>query len=208
MRTTKPISTISFNSKEHLTMKLKELTKAKIIAFWAFIEHQPEDDEGGKKVHYHVYIEPAKMCQTEDLREEFREYDHQNPEKPRGCLVFNSSDFPNWYLYVLHDKRYLASKGQSRKYHYKHEQMISSDADDLTYKVRTINLLELSPYEDMLQAIMQGIKWDEYVARGTVPIQMFRQWRDAWESLSNAFFEGERTNRNGRENHAMDTEED
>ena len=68
MRTTKPIATISFNTPEYLKLKLDELTKAKKIAFWAYIVHQPEDDEAGNKVHMHVYIEPSAMVQTEDLR--------------------------------------------------------------------------------------------------------------------------------------------
>lgn len=199
MRTTKPIATVSFNTKEFLEMKLKEMQKAKILSFWAFIEHQPEDDEGGKKVHYHVYMQPSKMCQTDDLKDEFREYDPEKPDKPRAWLSVDTSNFPNWYLYALHDKRYLASKGLTKKYHYRHEQMVSSDEDELLFKVRTINLIELSPYEDMQQAIENGVRWDEYVARGTVPIQMFRQWRDAFQSLCSAYFNADRIYNNEEE---------
>lgn len=203
MRTTKPISTVSFNSKEYLTLKLNELTKAKVLSFWAFIEHQPEDDEGGNKVHYHVYMEPSKMCQTEDLRQEFREYDPDKPDKPKGCLTFVSSQFGPWYLYVLHDKRYLASKGQSRKYHYKHEHMISSDADDLLFKAKTIDLLSLTPYDDMIDAQNNGLNWTEYFARATVPLPQIRNFKMAWDTLMR-----NRLNRNGHENHANDYEED
>ena len=69
VRTTKPIATISFNSPDFLRTKLEELRDAGRISFWAFIEHKPEDDEGGKKSHCHLYIEPSKMLQTDDLKD-------------------------------------------------------------------------------------------------------------------------------------------
>lgn len=86
MRTTKPISTISFNSREYLALKLHELQKSGRISFWAFVEHQPEDDEAGKKVHNHVFVIPSKMLQTDDLREELKEYDPEHPDKPKAVL--------------------------------------------------------------------------------------------------------------------------
>lgn len=103
VRTTKPISTISFNTPDYLAVKLSELTQAKILSFWAFIPHLPEDDEGGKKEHIHVYIEPSKMVQTDDIRHELRQPDPNQPNMLLGCLPFKSSNFGNWYLYGLHD---------------------------------------------------------------------------------------------------------
>lgn len=110
MRTTKPIATISFNSPAFLKLKLEELTKAGKISFWAFIPHKPEDDEAGTKEHNHLYAEPSKMMQTDDLKAELLEFDPEHPDKPKGCLPFRTSKFADWYLYGLHDKRYLASK--------------------------------------------------------------------------------------------------
>lgn len=53
MKTSKPISTISYNSKPYLVKKLNDLKKAGILEFWSFIEHEPESDEirdeAGKK---------------------------------------------------------------------------------------------------------------------------------------------------------------
>lgn len=185
-------------------MKLNELVKAKKLSFWAFIEHMPEDDEGGKKIHYHVYLEPSAMLQSDDVREFLKEYDPEKPDKPKGCLKFNSSNFPNWYMYVLHDKKYLASKGESRKYHYKHEDMIASDDDDLRFMAKTINLLDTTPYAPILDAIEQGLTWDEFVARGQVPIQMFNQWKSAWKSCFATYCNQVYTERNGHENHPME----
>ena len=199
MRTTKPISTISYNTPSYLKLKLNELLKARKISFWAYIAHMPEDDEAGKKEHCHVYIEPAKMLQTDDIRAEFKEFDPENPEKPKGCLVFKSSRFDPWYLYALHDKRYLASKGQSRKFHYEHGNMVSSDDDDLTFMVRSIDMVSLSPYADMEDAQKQGLTWEEYFARGTVPIPQIVYMERAWYMLLQA-----QTYRGKRKGHTTD----
>lgn len=183
MRTTKPISTISFNTPGFLELKLNELLKAGRLSFWAFILHKPEDDEGGKKNHFHVYVEPSKMLQTDDLRSELKEFDPLNPNKPLGCISWNSSKFDHWYLYALHDTRYLASKGQSRRFHYKHENIITSDSDDLLFKAKSIDLVSLSPYADMEDAQKNGITWAEYFSRGTIPLPQISMFEKAWNLL-------------------------
>lgn len=205
MRTTKPISTISFNSPDYLKLKLNELFKAGRLSFWAFIVHMPEDDEGGKKEHCHVYVEPSKMLQTDELREELKEFDPEHPEHPRGCISWCSSKFDPWYLYALHDKRYLASKGQSRRFHYVHGDIISSDEDDLTFKARSIDLVSLSPYADMEDAQRHGVSWSEYFARGTVPLPQVALFERAWHLLLQA--RTDRADRVGHPNFDPDTGE-
>lgn len=203
MRTTKPISTISFNTPEYLRQKLTELQRSGRISFWAYIRHNPEDDEGGKKEHCHVYIEPSKMLQTDDVKSELKEFDPTNPTKPLGCISFNSSKFDPWYLYALHDKRYLASKGQARRYHYRHDDIVSSDDDDLTFKARSIDMISLSPYSDMEDAQRQGITFAEYFARGTIPLPQLSLWEKAWQFLS-----ANRTERGSSEGHPNDVDDD
>lgn len=203
MRTTKPISTISFNTPAYLELKLNELLKAGRISFWVFIPHKGEDDEAGKKDHCHVYIEPAKMLQSDDIKAELKEFDPSNPTKPLGCISFKSSKFDHWYLYGLHDKKYLAMKGQSRQFHYVHDDMVSSDSDDLLFKARSIDMIALSPYADMESAILAGVSWDEYFARGCVPIQQVALYERAWYLLVKNAVE-----RAGRKNHPMDVDED
>ena len=203
MRTTKPISTISFNTPAFLKLKLNELLKAGRLSFWAFIVHKPEDDEGGKKEHCHVYVEPSKMLQTDDIKAELKEFDPEHPDKPRGCISFNSSKFDPWYLYSLHDKRYLASKGQSRRFHYEHDNIVTSDSDDLTFKARSIDMVSLSPSADMEDAQKQGFSWAEYFARGTVPLTQVALFERAWNLLMQV-----RTDRSGREGHSMCVDSD
>lgn len=203
MRTTKPIATISFNTPEYLSLKLDELLKSGIISFWAFVRHKPEDDEGGLKYHQHVYVEPSKMLQTDDLRTQLKEFDPSHPDKPLGVLTWNSSRFDPWYLYAIHDKRYLASKGQTRKFHYAENEVISSDEDDLLCKVRSIDMLSLTPYEDIIEAQSQGVSWNDYFRRGTIPLPQIKLYQEAWYTLMGV----DSTNRNGKPNHPMTVDE-
>lgn len=181
MNTSKPISTISYNSADFLQARLTEYKKAGIFSFWAAIPHLGEDDEAGKKEHFHVYAEPAKRFQTDSL--DFIEPDPLEPDKPLRCICWRSSQFPDWYMYTLHDKAYLAQKGLVKKYHYTHEQYLTSDSDDLLFLARSIDRLSLSPWYAMLDALENGYTWAEYVRRGTIPIQLVRQYQIAWNTL-------------------------
>lgn len=201
MKTTKPISTISYNSTSFLTLKLYELTKAHKIAFWTFIEHQPEDDEAGNKTHCHVYIEPACSVQTEELRDEFLEYDPEKPDKPRKCLPFWRSVFGDWYLYGMHDVDYLASKGQSRRFHYRIEHFQSSDEDTFLFNVRTVDLSALTPIKRLRELIDAGMQFSDALANGYVPIPQISAYMTAWAHLEQHAHGQSRTFRNGRQGH-------
>jgi hypothetical protein len=183
-------------------LKLNELTKAKVISFWCFIPHKPEDDEAGKKNHIHLYIEPSKMLQTDDLKEALKEYDPSNPSKPLGVIKWVYSKFADWYLYAIHDKRYLAMKGQARLFHYLDSDISSSDDDELLSMIRSIDLVSLSPYADMDNAIQSGVSWFEYFNRGTVPIPQITQFQKAFELIAL-----NHTHRNGRISHSPKVDE-
>lgn len=200
MRTTKPISTISFNSENYLKGKLDELIKAKKISAYHFIRHEPEEDE--KKQHFHVWLLPTKMLQTDDIRDELKEFDPVNPSKPLGCLPFESSDFDNWYLYVLHDPRYLSQKGQARKYHYHRDMVVTSDEDYLDEQIRRIDLLRLSPYQDMMEAIEHNVTWEDYFSRGTVPLPQINQFQNAWFLLRDHYYATKRAQSEGHPDEA------
>lgn len=201
MVTTKPFSTISYNSIEFLRSVLSTLASAHKIEFWAFIHHMPEDDEGGKKEHIHVYIEPSKRIDTSLLRDEFDELDPNNLEKPLGVLPFRSSKFQDWYMYALHDREYLAQKGESRRYHYKPEDVVASDVDALNYLIKTIDLSELSPVRRLKQFYNAGMTFNEAVARGLVPLPQFSNYQKVWAIIAGQV---DGTDRNGRPGHDED----
>ena len=136
MNTKKPISTISYNSKEFLERLLNDLIASKKIAFWSAILHQGEilDDGYIEKDHFHVYIEPHKQVDTMDIQEASKEYDPKYPDKPLKCINFRPSDWDNWVWYNLHDTVYLMSKGEQRQYQYSKEDFIYSDEDEFQYR--------------------------------------------------------------------------
>lgn len=183
MRTTKPISTISYNSPDYLALKLDELRSSGIVSFWSFIRHDPEDDEGGKKAHFHVYVEPSRMLQTDEVQKMFEEFDPEHPDKPLGCITWHSSKFPDWYLYSCHNTAYLAAKGQSRQFHYEYEEFVYSSEPDFRYRVRSIDMTHLTPIASIIEAIKKGYTWAEYLASGVVPFQQLKLYQSAWFSL-------------------------
>lgn len=173
MKTRKPISTISFNSEPFLSGTLERLLKNGIIQFYAYIYHIGEDDEGGKKDHMHVYIEPNGNVDTAELEKTFIE-PVTNHSKPLKCLNFKNSKVEDWYLYGLHHPPYLMKKGLVKAYHYKAEDVQTSDEDEL--RVRTHGLLANSGaytlYTVIDNAMTQGLTPPEILAAGIVAPQM------------------------------------
>jgi len=198
LKTSKPISTISFNSDDFLKYKLDELVENHIVEFYAMIKHHPEDDEAGKKYHWHVYIEVSKIVQTVFLGDLFNEPVPDN-NKPLKCLPFESSNFANWYLYALHDVDYLALKNQSRKYHYTHNDIITNDEDMLLFRVKSIDMTKISPLHGLKEAKDMGLSFKEFFMRGSIPIQQLSSYMTAWDILSE-----NKTNRNYRKGHDND----
>lgn len=180
MKTRKPISTISYNTPAFLELKLRELTRAKIISKWFYIKHQAESDE--KKDHIHLYLEPAKQLQTLDLNDELIEL-ADDGRAPLKCLDFRSSKFDDWYLYNLHDIAYLARKGQSREHHYKKDDYVVSDTDEFDYMVHEIDMTEVNAMGALIAAMNGGANFTEVVMRGLVPPQLFPQYKAAWDYL-------------------------
>lgn len=165
MKTTKPISSISWNSMQYLVDRLEELRKAHLIAFWVLIQHHAEEDE--KKDHIHFYVEPNRSIDTEVLRENFIELVPDS--KPLGVNKFQKSNFQNWLWYCLHDKAYLFSKGETRKYHYSIEDLISSDDGDLRQRIQE-NPRPESEYAKVKELIDCGFSDEEIAQAMNIPI--------------------------------------
>lgn len=127
MNTSKPISTISYNSPDFLKARLEELVNNHTIADWIFIKHDAEEDE--RKDHIHLWIEPNRRLDTMTLQDFFKEFDPDHPDKPLGCIKFNSSNLDDWILYSIHDSAYLRSKCESREFAYRKEDFVYCDED-------------------------------------------------------------------------------
>lgn len=201
MRTRMPFSTISFNTPEYLYTKLNELRNAGILSEWFYIKHKPEDDESKGKEHMHVYFIPSKTLQTDDIRNELKEYDPQNPTKPKGTLLMNSSRFGNWFLYAIHDSDYLASKGETRRFHYEYEEIVASDPDILYELYYHIDVsAEIGAFKGMTDAKKRGETFKQFFNQGHVPVQLVGAYQKAWELIDVA-----ETHRGNRLPHAVQT---
>lgn len=198
MRTSKPVATISYNSPAYLELKLEELRRAGRVSEWYYIRHKAEDDE--KKDHIHLYVVPSKMLQTDDLVAYFMEPDPASPTKPLTCPRWVSSKFGDWYLYSVHDPAYLASKGQTRKYHYSRSDFKAYDQDALDESIRDIDLTTLTAVQRMQEAMAVGLTFGEYLKVGGVPIAAVRAYEHAWQLLKAAS-----TCRAGRQGHDTET---
>ena len=182
MITSKPVSTISYNTIPFLTSKLIELEKKRIISFWMYIHHLKEDDE--EKDHIHVFMIPNGKQNVDSIKNEFDEIDQSNA-LPLKCIFFKNSKFDDAYFYFLHDEKYLASKNQSRKYHYSEDDLIVSDRaiflelkHEIDYSKLNINRISV------IQEYVKGKKpFYLMVAKGVVPIQQIKQWEMAYKLI-------------------------
>lgn len=124
MSTSKPISTITYNTKDFLISTLNSLVNLGYITYYEFIEHQADTDD--KKKHIHLFMLPAKSINLATFKNFFLEKDPNN-DLPLSPTIFRSSVYGDWYWYALHEPDYLRSKGQTRNITYTDRAIISYD---------------------------------------------------------------------------------
>lgn len=129
MKTSKPISTISYNTPDFLKNKLDLLCEDGFISEYFFIEHI---GEYGDKDHIHLYVVPCKSIDTSKFRDNFIEPSALWYEPNLGCMVFTKSDFDNWFLYSLHDERYLQLKHEVKYEHYNIDDIVTNSLFNLS----------------------------------------------------------------------------
>lgn len=175
MRTSKPIATISYNSQEFLIHQLDELIRNHKICDYMFINHFAEEDE--KKNHIHLWIKPNTLIDTMDLQKYLTEIDPLNPTKPLKCIDFRPSEVDDWILYSQHYKPYLASKGESREFHYTRDDFVFNDED--TFDDLYNHAFKGSVWaqrNQILQALSEGIKSpQQLILNGTIPLNQATQ---------------------------------
>lgn len=198
MKTIKPIATISYNSWPFLTGVLERLKKEGFIQFYAFIHHEPEEDE--LKGHCHVFVEPFKRIDTEWLQKQFIEMDKSNPNKPLGVMPWKSSQFRDWYWYSLHDVAYLLSKGQTRKKHYDPYCMVSSDDEYLREMVKN-NPCPASDIYKVMEYLKKGYKAIEIAMLMNVSMSRLAFFLGGINALVDNVKDLNETYRNGQLNH-------
>lgn len=90
----------------------------------------------------------------------------------------------DWFLYSIHEETYLMRKGKVRKYHYKKEDFVCSDTDQLDYLISEIDMTDYSGLSRVVKAQKSGLSFTEYMMSGGVPVQLFNQYLRAWEYLA------------------------
>lgn len=143
---------------------------------WAFINHEPEEDENSQ--HKHLVLKLNKVYDTMNLNEFLVEPCPYDP-RPFRCMDFHKTKstegcyIDDWILYEMHDPEYLAWKGQSRKYQYSFDDFVSDDLFNLkelynhAYKAS-----EFAVRRNLLRKL-QDVDFNpaELIETGQVPLQ-------------------------------------
>lgn len=167
MKTSKLISTISFNSLQFLEGTIQRLVNSELVEWAHWIKHKAEANDT-KKDHIHLVIQPNKAIDTMQFLKEFIESDPNN-ELPLRCLPANKTkNIGDWILYGLHHIGYLASKFETREYTYTIDDMQSTDRDLLLEQYRQA-LRELNPeLEAVKHSFNKGLSLDDILLGGYV----------------------------------------
>ena len=142
MRTRNPLSTISYNSDQFISVHLDDLVRRGDLQYWAFVNHKAEDQE--KRDHKHVFVLPNGLVDTNNLSPMFDELAADG--QINTCKLWLPSKWGDWYLYALHDPGYLACKydnDRPKKYRYWDKDIIVSDPDIKQALMERINYTEL-----------------------------------------------------------------
>lgn len=171
MRTSKPISTISYNSEAFLHHTLENLIQAHTISDYIFIRHNAEEDD--LKDHIHLWIKPNKLLDTMDLQDALRELDLTDPsKKPLGCIDFTPSAIDDWILYCQHYTPYLETKMEQREYHYAKSDFYFHDEETFErYYNHAFRGSDFSKSAAIRQFLEAGGKPTELLTKGVLPFQ-------------------------------------
>lgn len=194
MRTSKPFSTISYNSDSFLELKLNELVKSFKIEYWCYVRHMGELAEDGtrEKNHKHVFIIPNCKIDTMELSQMMLEPDPSNLKKPLKCMDFRSSKEDEWFLYNSHDPDYLRTKFLVREFMYSLDDFVSSDEDETRIKWdRAFHESDYMKNQRMLK-LMESRSASQMVADGFVTPQQAFQVQCYYNMLLRGRFENQR----------------
>lgn len=182
MRTSKPVSTISYNTPAFLRDTLARMMDNREIAFWCFVPHK---GEGGDKDHVHLYVEPSRLrTQDEWKHEYFAEFDPSNPTRPLSVTTWRHSNWVDWYKYGLHDALYLALKGETKQFEYTPADMVFSDADAFAERVAEADTpIGDKTFRAVKHCVDVGMTWSQMLASGIVPTRNIGNAKEIYNAL-------------------------
>ena len=178
MATSKPISSISYNTELYLVSKLTRLVESGIISFWAYIHHNGEEktnDEAAGKDHIHLLMIPNRCVDLVAVGKQFQEFYPNDPQRPLRCMPFRTSKTDDWIMYALHDPDYLAFHGMEKTYVYDVVDFVASDEDYLHQLwVEARQSLHNNPAIKIRRKAKEGVSFTRLVQSGAVSIQQIR----------------------------------
>lgn len=206
-RTIKPLSSISYNTPVFLRGKLDDLINRGDIDFYTYIYHHGEDFEDGSKEkdHFHVYLQPATSLDRRQLRNEFIEF-VPGEKLPRGFMPIINSNWVDWFLYGLHDREYLQSKGQSRLYSYSEKDMVRSDDTFFWDLIHRIDRTKINPLGEVVRAAQSGIDFSEFITTHPLSLLQVRSAQFVFEQVQRASAFGSMANAGRHDHEPIDTE--
>lgn len=193
MKTSKPFSTVSYNTDAFLEEKLNSLIASFKIEYWCYVRHMGElaDDGTREKNHKHVFIIPNGRIDTMALSQMMLEPDTSNLKKPLKCMDFRSSKESEWFLYNSHDPDYLRTKFLVREFTYSLNDFISSDDDETRIKWdRAFHESDYMKNQRMLK-LLESQSASQLVANGFVQPQQALQVQCFYKMLERGRFENE-----------------
>lgn len=179
MKTSKPISTISYNSEEFLKAKLDYLVKNNTIEFWFYVKHLGEYDKETNiqdKDHIHLYIQCCDRVDTVKLREQFVEYENGDlNSKPLQCMPFQTSKPYDALLYDLHYQPYLLMKMETKQFSYTLDDVVTNDIDYLRHMYSEALHSDLFKRDRIMKLMDNGVSMAEMCFHGLInPSQAYQ----------------------------------
>lgn len=177
-RTSKSISTISYNSVQYLQNVLADLIANERITFYAFVLHTGEE---GDKDHIHLFIEPNGSIDVSNLRKLFDE-PHADGTVDH-CMPFVTSDYSNWYLYSRHDEDYLFSKHETKTvYNIPDTDFITSDSDEFSFRNKGVDRVQYeTAFGRVCDCVKQGLTMFQAIAYLNIPMQQIPNFPKVWQ---------------------------
>ena len=105
------------------------------------------------------------------------ELDAKHPTKPLKCIDFRVSKTDDWILYNQHFAPYLASKGETREYHYSKDDFVAADEETFEYNYQhAFKGSEWALRYQILEQLASGdVKPAQLILSGTVPLNLASQ---------------------------------
>lgn len=174
MITPNPFSFISYNSSDFLRNVLQNSVECGDFSRCACWYHE---SVGSEKNHFHCWIEPNKKIDTTTLQPRFNEIDEEGSPQSIAIKPKCSSKFNDAYLYGIHDRDYLDSKGKVRelvnivsdKHIYIGDFNVDIQEAEI-YKFKSV----LTPYQRLKSLVYQGLSLEDVYIRLRTPFAQMR----------------------------------